>query len=452
MKNKKNRDIKNSFRLARHVVRELHNRGAGSIIVEIADDSKKQLKFVNNHIISVTDWDIETMSIFMDYKKRVAALQIQQLDEKSIRHAIEVLLRNAKNSVANKEFMGISKGPFRYRQINQTYDKKIENIGEKSVDIVEKAINAALKVGSSRVSGNLEFHTSKNTLCTSEGAEASDKGTYSYFTMRAFTDKDASGHKTACARMLSKLDYAYAARKAAEYSVESRNPGRLDAGRYDVIFDPMAFSVILDNIAGAASIFSVESGLSFFNTMLGEKVAASSVNITDDGSMPNGYASSSYDAEGTPTQKTKIIENGILKNYLHNYSTAKRYNAKNTANAGLVSPEPWNTVLENGKRKNELLLKSMDKGLYITNLWYTRYQNHATGDFSTIPRDGIFFVENGKIKRAVKDIRISDNMINIMKNIKEISSQPEQVIGWETEKPVVTPTVLIKDLNITKSI
>ena len=59
----------------------------------------------------------------------------------------------------------------------------------------------------------------------------------------------------------------------------------------------------------------------------------------------------------------------------------------------------------------------MKKGIYITNVWYTRFNNHATGDFSTIPRDGAFYVENGEIKHALKDVRISDNLLRMMKNI-----------------------------------
>jgi len=110
-------------------------------------------------------------------------------------------------------------------------------------------------------------------------------------------------------------------------------------------------------------------------------------------------ASSSFDEEGVPTQKTKIIDKGVLKTYLHNTSTAKKHNVKTTGNAGLISPNASNLILEGGSG-NPFDVK---KGIYVTNLWYTRFQNYATGDFSTIPRDGMFLIENGEITKPVKN-------------------------------------------------
>ena len=90
--------------------------------------------------------------------------------------------------------------------------------------------------------------------------------------------------------------------------------------------------------------------------------------------------------------------------------------------------------------------------MIVTNVWYTRFQNYATGDFSTIPRDGLFLVENGKVSGAVKELRISDNLLNILKNAVAIGNKPEQVFGWEVEMPVITPAVLVKDIHFTKSV
>ena len=81
---------------------------------------------------------------------------------------------------------------------------------------------------------------------------------------------------------------------------------------------------------------------------------------------------------------------------------------------------------------------------------YTRFQNYNTGDFSTIPRDGIFIIKNGKIGQPIKGIRISENMLNILKNTVEIGKTPERVVGWEVEIPVITPAVLVKDVNVTR--
>ena len=153
-----------------------------------------------------------------------------------------------------------------------------------------------------------------------------------------------------------------------------------------------------------------------------------------------------------PIKKTCIIKEGMLKTYLHNTSTAKRFKTKTTGNAGIIYPTPWSVVLQPGRKSKEKIISSIDSGVYVTNIWYTRFQNYFTGDFSTIPRDGIFLIKNGEIVKSLKNIRISDNMINILKNITQISNHAKNVYTWETSTPVFTPYVLTKDITVTKPV
>ena len=91
------------------------------------------------------------------------------------------------------------------------------------------------------------------------------------------------------------------------------------------------------------------------------------------------------------------------------------------------------------------------KGIYITNTWYTRFSNYLAGDFSTIPRDGIFLIEKGEIKYPIRGIRVSDNMLNVLKNVKAVGNDPKQILFWlEVTTPTIAPHVLVKDVNITK--
>jgi len=88
-------------------------------------------------------------------------------------------------------------------------------------------------------------------------------------------------------------------------------------------------------------------------------------------------------------------------------------------------------------------------GLYVTNNWYTRFQNYQTGDFSTICRDGIFEIKNGKIGHPVKGLRLSDNMIRILQSAKAMSKDRDWVKWWEVDTPTLTPYVLVEGAGIT---
>ncbi|MEM2058571.1 MAG: metallopeptidase TldD-related protein, partial [Thermoproteota archaeon] len=87
----------------------------------------------------------------------------------------------------------------------------------------------------------------------------------------------------------------------------------------------------------------------------------------------------------------------------------------------------------------------------LTNSWYTRHQNYKTGDFSTVIRDGAFYVEDGEIKHPVKGLRISDNLQRIISNIEELSDKLYGVLWWEVTIPTYVPTAIIRNVRITKA-
>ena len=97
------------------------------------------------------------------------------------------------------------------------------------------------------------------------------------------------------------------------------------------------------------------------------------------------------------------------------------------------------------------MISQIKRGVYLTNIWYTRFQNYHTGDFSTIPRDGAFLIKNGEIVHPIKNIRLSENIINILKSTVALGKDVKQIRGWEVETPTTTPMALVKGLNVTRS-
>src|SRR2546426_130215 len=157
-------------------------------------------------------------------------------------------------------------------------------------------------------------------------------------------------------------------------------------------------------------------------------------------------------AEGVPTRRNVLVNKGVLKTYLHNTSTAKKFRTKTTGNAGLVSPDPHAIFVKPGDRSRDEIFSEVKDGLWLTNTWYTRYQSYVTGDLSTIPRDGIFHIQKGDVAEAWKDIRLTDNLLHLLKNIVALSDKPEQMMWWgEVGVPNFVPYALIQDVGITKS-
>ncbi len=448
MEEKENK-LENEKEFADYTLKRLSKK-VDDVILTTSNANKMQIKFVNNKISNITNWNATSIDVFAVHKKSLVTTTIKSLNKKDIDKSIENLMVFMKNTKPNKDYKGIAKGPFKYIEIEDSYDKKFLTMGEKGIDFVEQGINKALQMGAKRVSGVIETTASNVNIKTSNDVEADEKGTQLYYSVRSLVDKNASGHWTSCSRMLNRFDPGIAAARSADIAKMSVSPKQGPTGKYDVLFAPMPFANVVEHVGNAASVFNVESGLSCLAGKIGKKIGNEKVTIIDDGRLKNGFHSSMFDAEGFPTQRNVIADKGILKTYLHNTSTAKKYKTKSTGNAGLITPSPHNLVFSGGKHDFNEMVKSVKKGLYVTNVWYTRFQNYSTGDFSTIPRDGCFLIENGRITQPVRGIRITDNLLNIMKLVDKIGSDSHQVFCWELDTPVTTPHVLVKSLNITR--
>jgi PmbA protein len=423
--------------------------GADDVIIEKNSTDAKQVRFANNTLQIFNNWNIITNEIFLSYKKRTVNTIVFDDSEDSLKKAILNLIKSAKVTQPNHEYYGVAKGPFKYKKIPKIFDKKVINAN--LPDITEEMINAALEY-SKNTAGIVYTESNERELETSSNVSASEKTTSIKLSIRAFNKEDETGHAASCSKMLNGIDPEKIGKKAGEISKLSKNPEKMEQGKYDVIFDPLSMANMLSAVGAQASAFFVDSGISFLRGKINKRVASNLVTLIDDGTMANGCYSTSFDEEGVSTQKTTIVDKGILKTYLHNTSTAKKYKTKTTASAGIVVPGPKNIVLKPGNVSKEKLFGDFT-GLYITNVWYTRFQNYLNGDFSTIPRDGIFLYKNGEIVKSAKEIRVSDNLQGILESIVNISNRPEWILWWglDYQVPIFTPYVLVKGVNITRS-
>jgi len=205
-------------------------------------------------------------------------------------------------------------------------------------------------------------------------------------------------------------------------------------------------------VLGAATGLSVLMKSSFFTDKLGQKVGTDIVTIVDASREPDTLGARSFDDEGIPTQNTVVIEKGVLKSLLHNTMTAKAFKTNSTGNAGWIAPAPTVLKVLPGDFNEEELFREVKKGIYISNNWYTRFQNIREGIFSTVCRDGVFYIEDGEIKYAVKGLRIADSFLRLLNNIAALSKKLYHVHWWETPIPSWVPYVLVKEVNFTKTL
>ena len=421
--------------------------GADEVIAKTTFGRFRQTRFSNNQIDITVAWNDYVTDVALAWNKRLVATQIQNFQNSE--KIMENLFKLAKVSKENPTYGGIAKGKFKYPK--PAADKKLQELENPSEYVLE-AIDAAEKEAGTEINaGGILFTKYEDVyLASSEGPMGQDARSAIELSIRAFSQIDASGHGVECCSALKDFKPSRAGEKAGKIAKLAKNPKQGKEGKYEIIFDPLFVGSMLGTWGGMASAYSVMIQLSVFVNKLGQKVASEIVTLRD---KPAVYSVNNriFDDEGFPVQENVFIEHGVLKKYLHNTSTAKIFKSETTGNAGLVQPTPWNIEMDAGDIGKDELFSQVKRGLYLTNTWYTRFQNYVTGDFSTIPRDGIFLIEQGEIKESWKDLRLSDNALRILNQIAGISKERQHVHWWlEADPPSLSPYVLAKDIQMTR--
>ncbi len=413
------------------------------------------VRFSNDSITITNSWVSETPTIYLVSEKRRAACIVEEENLDSLRKAVEELAATMRLGPPGDVEFSLPKGPFKYQPVTGAYDDKVSQAEDELIDAVEAGVNAARTEGAARASGVVTAQTKERYVLTSEGAEGSDRNTEIAMTIRAFVDDDSSGQGIALATNLGNFSPEEAGRTAGRIAKLAVNPQRGEPGKYQVVFGPSILANLLDRVGDSVSAYAVDLGLSFFQGMLKQRVASEAFTLHDDARLGHSPGSSSLDDEAYPTQENCLIRNGILEMYLQSSYTAAKQKASLTGSAsfeagiGGMTPSAHNILLDPGDKSLDDLLDRAHDGLYITNNWYTRFQNYRTSDFSTIIRDGVFRIVNGKLAHPVKGLRLSDNMLRILRSIKALSKERHWIKWWEVRTPTLTPYAQADGVGIT---
>jgi len=433
-----------------YIVKYGLEQGATDVAASLTKSDKTMIRFSNNEITVSKNYHETEVNIFLMIEKQRAGSTIPLETKRKLKSTVNRLIGMAKIAPPADIYAPLPRGPFNYDP-SLLKPVKIPTSQSKLVDFVEKAIHGALETGAERAAGSLTATKAKMNLATSGGAHTAQESTSLEISVRAFASDVASGHFVSVAQNETDFKPGEAGRMAGEVAKASMNPEPGEAGRYTALLGPLVFADLINQVGILSSAFLVDAGQSFLVDKIGSEVASGKFTLMDDPTLRGTYGARAFDDEGVPVRKNTIVEKGVLKTYLHNSTTAKKFKAETTAHAGLIQPLPWNLVLEPGDKNLEEMLAEIDDGIYVTNDWYLRYQNYRTGDFSTIPRDGMFRIKHGRIEKPIRELRISDNTLRIFKNIRELGKSRFWIKWWEVEIPTLTPCAVVEGLNFTKS-
>jgi PmbA protein len=210
---------------------------------------------------------------------------------------------------------------------------------------------------------------------------------------------------------------------AAKRALRRLGARKIPTQEAPVVFDPEMAASLLRTLAGAVSGTSIYRGSSFLLNRLRQQVAAESVTVIDDGTIPGALGSRPFDGEGMPTQRTVVVEHGVLQSYLLDTYCARRLGMSSTGNAARdasgISVGASNFYLVPGTYTPAEIIASVKSGLYLTELIGFGV-NLVTGDYSRGAMG--LWIENGELTYPVEEITIAGNLNDMLRHIDMVGN------------------------------
>jgi predicted Zn-dependent protease len=421
--------------------------GADGARVNIASGSRGNTRFAVNQVSTGGDNFDTTVTVTAYVDRRTGTSTTNQLDEAGLRQAADTAVRLARLAPVDPEFLP-ELDPQQY-QAGRNWSEATALLDPQGRAEAVRAITAPATRGGLVATGYLDTRVGAGAVANSKGLFAYNRTTAAALTTTVRTsDGTGSGWAGASHHDWSQVDPAALGARAAEKARASRSPVAVEPGRYTVVFEPTAVANLVQFIANALNARNADEGRSFFSkagggNKIGTKVMDERVTLVSDPFDPD-VAGNPFTNEGLPTQRSVWIENGVVKNLNYDRYWAQKKGVSPTASGGSLR-------LSGGSSTMEEMIASTPRGLLVTRFWYLRPVDQRTILYTGLTRDGTFLIENGKITRAVKNLRFNDSPVFMLNNLEALGL-PTRVSASEDGGPgqaIVVPPIKVRDFNFT---
>jgi predicted Zn-dependent protease len=415
--------------------------------VTITSGQQGNTRFAVNQISTGGDSYNATVTVQSSIGRRTGGSSTNRLDDGALRSAVETAERLARLSPEDPESLPLL-GPQQYGT-SAGWSEATASLEPAERATAVQHIATPARAANLLSTGYLEANATSFAVANSRGLFAYDRSTSCALTTTVRTsDGTGSGWAGGAHFDWTRLDAAAFGARAIEKAKLSRSPVGIEPGRYTVILEPTAVGNLVQLIAGALGARAADEGRSFFSragggNKIGLKVVDERVTLASDPLDPDAPATP-FTPEGFPIARTVWIENGVVRNLAYDRYWAERSGRPPTPPAATLR-------MSGGTATTEEMIASTRRGLLITRFWYIRGVDARTILYTGLTRDGTFLVENGKITRAVKNLRFNESPIFMLNNIDAMGA-PVRVSASESGgagTAIVVPPLKIREFTFT---
>jgi PmbA protein len=384
--------------------------------------------------------------------KKIGVAATNSFTKTDLKTALSNAIEIAKNQRENPDFPGLP-SKAKILELNTYFKKTADFTPIQRAQEIKKIFDRA-KAHNFTAAGSFSTGEAEIAVANTNGVNNYQPLTSASINIIVMGD-NSSGYADSLSRSVDEIDVDHLSQIAIQKCLDSKDPKGLEPGEYDVILEPSAVAALLEwmNYIGFGSK-PFQEGTSFLSNRIEQKIMGENITIYDDGNDQSAIAFP-FDFEGVPKQKVTLIEKGVAKGVVYDSISAHKDKVKSTGHA--LTPDSadgalaLNLFIQAGDSSWNKMIESVERGLLVTRFHYINGFLDTTNALLTgMTRDGTFWIENGKVKHGVKNLRFTESMLKAFSNVTQISQDRKIVNAWGGDIGcIVSPAMLIKNFKFT---
>jgi PmbA protein len=441
-------DQSSSKDLQRIAERVLKLSDADETEVDIGASTDALTRFANNAIHQNVAEHAIGISVRAVIEGRTARATTNKFDEDSLRRVVESAISLARNEPKIPDLLPMPKTQ-KYRKVSRFFAATAKTTPQERARAVANVCKMAEK-NKQTAAGIFVSGSSQSLLANSRGVLARYEQTHSEFSV-TILEENSSGWAKSNSPDIRTLDPLALVESASRKAIDSRQPREIEPGHYTAILSP---SAVLDLVGFLFYDFAGTAVLdkrSCLTGRIGKKIFGENITIWDDVYHPL-QSGPAFDGEGVPRHKVLLVDRGVPKNLVYARSTAKKMKANPTGHGFSLPNEygeaPMNLVFAGGDKSIDEMVRTTDRGILVTRLWYIRevdpYEKILTG----MTRDGTFLVENGKLAGGIRNFRFNQSIIEMLASVDALG--PAVRAAGEESFEMVVPAMKVRNFHFSE--
>lgn len=423
--------------------------GADQADAYASDSTRTQVRAAKNSIESSSVVADRGLSVRAYCAGACGFAYSMDVSDESVQEIARKAVSLARVAEPDPDFVSLPE-PAEAKAVKGTYDPKVAELDPRTaVEWLLGAIETARAAEpEASVSGAASTAHGESAICSSLGIEAENRSTSlsCYADVILKSDTEVSSYaEFDVARRLSDFDPIPVGGVAAQTARAFLNKQKIETRECPVILGPRAAHAFFEIMAHSADADSAQRRRSFLAGRLGERIASELVTIEDDPTIAGGIGSGPHDGEGAPCRPLRVVEEGVLRTFLHNSYTANKAGIESNARASRmgyrstvgISPTNANPLL--GDWDSDELIAETKRGVYLPTGYLA--PNPITGDVSATMDFG-FLIEDGEISHPIKNSMLGGDFTEFARSIDAITKDCRREPG------MIMPTLRISRAKI----